>query len=222
LIKLAFANQLTRGDLENMLASYADAIKMQAVLSEKELDKCYFAEQEASGKNMFLVLIRENIMTFYSSELEWVQKVKEYIATLPDEINISTEAVIQKENNEVGLKMDYQIMEIRGKRYLHFTSNGPLIQSEQETHDIITLCFEHDTYAVLLEGDSFSDDFVKLGTGFAGAVLQKFGNYIKVAVIIKGNQNYPARFKEMLSELNSRNTFRIFTNSDDALSWLLA
>ncbi|MEG6613474.1 DUF4180 domain-containing protein [Pseudoclostridium thermosuccinogenes] len=223
LIKLAFANLLKRSDLESMLASYADAIKMQAVLSEKELDKCYFAEQEASGKNVFLDLIRENIMNFYSSELKWVQKVKEYIATLPDERNIPTEAAMKKENNEVGLTMNYQVMETSGKKYLYLTSKEPLIQSEQEAHDIITLCFEHDTYAVLMEGDNFSDDFVKLRTGLAGAVLQKFGNYIKVAVIIKGEQNYPERFKEMVSELNTRNnTFRIFTNSEDALSWLLA
>lgn len=87
LIKLALANQLKRGDLENMLASYADVVKMQAVLSERELDKCYFAEQEPPGLSLFIGLIRENILSFYSRELEWVQKVKEFVVGLPDEKN---------------------------------------------------------------------------------------------------------------------------------------
>lgn len=55
--------------------------------------------------------------------------------------------------------------------------------------------------AVILEGNTLSDDFVKLRTGLAGAVLQKFGNYnIKVAVVIQDDQNFPARFKEMVAE----------------------
>lgn len=221
LIKLALANQLKRGDLENMLASYANVIKMQAVLSERELDKCYFAEQEPSGKVLFLDLIRENIQSFYSSELEWVQKVKEFIAGLPDERSIMTEAVIQKEKIGVESIMNYQIMESEGKRYLYLTSRDSLIRSEQDARDIVSLCIEHDTNAVLLDGDSLSDDFVKLRTGLAGAVLQKFGNYIKVAVTIKGGQNFPVRFQELVSELSTRNTFRIFTNLEDAVSWLL-
>lgn len=222
LIKLALANQLKRSDLEKMLASYADAVKMQAVLSEREVDKCYFAEQERPGQASFLNLIRENIQSFYSSELEWVQRVKEFIAGLPDDRSIKTEADVRKEDNEGVLTMNYQIMEEKGKKYLYIKSRDSLIQSEQEAHDIITLCAEHDTYTVLLEGDRLSDDFVKLRTGLAGAVLQKFGNYIKVAVAIKGEQDFPIRFKEMVSELNKRNTFRIFTNLEDALSWLLA
>lgn len=222
LIKLALANKLKRSDLEKMLSSYADVVKMQAVLSERELDRCYFAEQGLSGKALFLDLIRENVLSFYSSELKWIQKVKEFIAGLPDERSISTEDVVQKENNEVESTMNYQIVETKGKRYLYIRSRDPLIQSEQDAHDIISLCIEHDTDAVLLEGDRLSDDFVKLRTGLAGAVLQKFGNYIKVAVAIKGEQNFPVRFKEMVYELNARNAFRIFTNLEEALNWLLA
>ncbi|MDF1493931.1 DUF4180 domain-containing protein [Caproiciproducens sp. CPB-2] len=221
LIKLALSDQLKRGDLENMLASYADVVKMQAVLSERKLDKCYFAEQKSSGKVLLLDLIRENIQSFYSNELEWVQKVKRFIAGLPDERSMMTETVIQKENNEVKSTMDYQIMESKEEKYLYLKSSGPLFHGEQDALDIISLCIEHDTNAVLLEGDSLSDDFVKLRTGLAGAVLQKLGTYIKVAVTIKDGQKFPVRFQEMVSELSARNTFRIFTNLEDAVSWLL-
>lgn len=224
LIKLALANRLKRDDLEKMLASYADVVKMQAALSERELDKCYFAEQEPFGKIMFLDLIRENILAFYFSELKWIQKVKEFIAGLPDERSISTEAVVQKESNEVrSTTMNYQILESQGRRYLYFTSSGSLIQREQDAIDIISLCAEHDTNAVVLDGNVLSDDFVKLRTGLAGVVLQKLGNYnIKAAVVIKGGQNFPARFQEMVSEHRKENSFRIFTKLEEAISWLLA
>lgn len=222
LIKLALANQLKRGDLDNMLTSYADAVKMQAVLSERDLDQCYFAGQEPSDESFFVDLIRENVRSFYSSELAWIQKVKEFIRWLPDERNITKQTIIQTENNEVEATMNYQIMESQGKRYLYLTSSGSLIHKEQDALDIISLCAEHDTNAVVLDGDILSDDFVKLRTGLAGAVLQKLGNYnIKAAVAIKGGQNFPARFQEMVSEHSTGNTFRIFTNLDDAVSWLL-
>jgi len=221
LIKLALADRLKHDDLLNMLDSYANVVKMQAVLTERELDKCYFAEQKLSDRVSFLDLIRENILSFYSGELEWVQKVKEFIAGLPDQERVIKEADRRKENNEVS-KMNYQIREANGQRYLYLTSGDPLIPSEQDARDIVSLCLEHDTYAVLLEGDSFADDFVKLRTGLAGAVLQMFGYYIKVAVVLKGERNFPVRFKEVISELNKGNRFRTFTTAEDALSWLLA
>lgn len=118
--------------------------------------------------------------------------------------------------------MNYQMLENQGKKYLYFTSSGSLIQREQDAIDIISLCAEHDANAVILDGNILSDDFVKLRTGLAGAVLQKLGNYnIKAAVAIKGGQNFPARFQEMASEHSTGNTFRIFTNLEDAISWLL-
>lgn len=222
LIKLALANQLKRDDLENMVTSYADTVKMQAVLSERELDKCYFAGQEPSNKSLFVDFIRENVLSFYSSELAWIQKVKEFVARLPDERDLTKEAIMQKENNEVESTMNYQIMESQGKRYLYLTSCGSLIQREQDALDIISFCAEHDTNAVILDGNILSDDFIKLRTGLAGAVLQKFENYnIKAAVVIKGRQNFPLLFQEMLSEHSTGNTFRIFTNLEDAVSWLL-
>lgn len=222
LIKLALANPLNRVDLENMLSSYADVVRMQAVLSEKELDKCYFARQEHSDEFLFADLIRENAQAFYSNELAWIHKAKEFIAGLPDERSMTKEAAIQKDTNEVESTMNCQLMESQGKKYLYLTSNGPFIHREQDALDIISLCAEHDTNAVILDGDILSDDFIKLRTGLAGAVLQKFGTYnIKAAVVIKGERHFPERFKEMISEHRTGNTFRIFTNLKDAASWLV-
>jgi PadR family transcriptional regulator AphA len=79
------------------------------------------------------------------------------------------------------------------------------------------------TNAVVLDGNVLSDGFVKLRTGLAGAVLQKFGNYnVKAAVVIKGGQDFPARYQEMVYELRTGNTFRIFTKLEEAIGWILA
>ncbi|HAA09990.1 MAG: DUF4180 domain-containing protein [bacterium] len=71
--------------------------------------------------------------------------------------------------------MKYQILESHGKRYLYFASSDSLIQREQDANDIISLCAEHNTNAVVLDGNILSDDFIKLRTGLAGAVLQGNG-----------------------------------------------
>lgn len=221
LIKLVLANHLNRNDLESLLAGYADVVKMQAALTERDLDSCYFAEQYSSDNGLLLGLVRENIMSFYSSELEWIEKVKRLIADLPSESAQAPQPLSLKENHKGDLTMDYQVKETDGKRYLRLTSSEPLIQSEQDAYDIVTLSYEHDTDAVLLEGERLADDFVMLRTGLAGAVLQKFGSYRKVAVNIKEEQDFPVRFQEMLSDFSTRKTFRVFTNEEDALDWLL-
>ncbi|MGB4140473.1 MAG: DUF4180 domain-containing protein [Limnochordia bacterium] len=119
--------------------------------------------------------------------------------------------------------MNHKLVETNSKKYLHFTSTSPLFQSEQAALDIITLCFEHDTTLVLVEGQTLSNDFVTLRTGIAGTALQKFGNYfIKAAVALTDKQEFPVRFQELISELNKGNTFRIFNNTNEALNWLLA
>ncbi|OGF49253.1 MAG: hypothetical protein A2231_06335 [Candidatus Firestonebacteria bacterium RIFOXYA2_FULL_40_8] len=223
LIKLALAYRLKRSDLESILTSYENVVKMQLILSERELDKCYFAGQEPSDGSLFADLIRENILSFYSTELSWIQKVKTFIAGLPKTRNITKDTILQKENNDVESTMNYQIIERQGNRYLYLTTSGSLIQREQDALDIISFCAEHDTNTVVLDGNILSDDFVKLKTGLAGTVLQKLVNYkIKVAISLKGGQNFPVRFQEMISKNGFGNTFRVFTNLKDAVNWLLA
>lgn len=223
LIKLALADRLTRGELENLLASYAEAVQMQAAMAERELEKGYFAEQVPSGKTLFLDLIRENIRSFYSGEQQWIEKVKAFIAELTEEGSTASGTAVQKEKIEEGSAMTYQLMESNGEKYLYITSSDPLIQREQDAVDIISLCVEHDTNAVVLEGNRFSDDFVRLRTGLAGTVLQKLGNYqIKAAAVIEGEHQFPVRFREMVSEHRAGNTFRIFADAEKALDWLLA
>ena len=54
LIKLALAELLNRNDLETMLTSYEEVVRMQAALTERELATCYFAGSDQSDKVWFL------------------------------------------------------------------------------------------------------------------------------------------------------------------------
>lgn len=126
-----------------------------------------------------------------------------------------------KEQTRVMTHMKYDVVENSKGKYLHCTSSESLIQGESDALDIISMCAEHDANAVLLDGAVLSDEFVRLRTGIAGTVLQKFIAYdIKSCVVIKGDQVFPERFKEMMSEYKSGDRFRIFTNLEEAEQWL--
>lgn len=223
LVKLALIPPSRREDLQHMLASYADVVKMQAELSERELDRGYFAERSSADNPGFLDLIRENIRSFYSGELEWINKVQQYVEGLPvgERESLSREDAAHQPNEKAGLLMNVQVLNHQGNKYLYIKNGQFLFLKEQDVIEIISLCFEHDANAVVLEGAVFSDDFIRLQTGLAGTVLQKLTNYnIRAAVVIQDGQEYPERFREMVSEYRTGTTFRIFANPEEAVAWL--
>jgi len=225
LIKLALADRLHRGALERMLDDYAESVRLRAALTEQEFDKCHFArqEQKTSAERRLFALIRESVLSFYAAELEWIRKAKAVIAELPDEPLEARETEARHNHYKEGWSMQYQIREIRGQKYLHITEGGSPIGREQDAIDIIAGCAEHDTNAVLIDGGALSDDFIRLRTGLAGAVLQKFMNYnIKAATVIREDRQLPERFREMVAEYRTGNTFRVFSDPDEAVGWLMA
>ncbi len=221
LIKLALANQLERGELQSMLSAYEEEIRLQAIVAEREYDKCYFAGYKDTRNQVFGDLIRENILSFYSNELAWLQKVKECVADFVPEENRIKEAQVDKERKEGKVIMKHQVKENNGKKYLYITGSDVLINQEQDVNDIISLCWENDVNLVIMEGEILSEDFIRLRTGLAGTVIQKLTNYnIKAAITLKDGQKFPERFQEMASEYSKGSTFRIFTGIEDAISWL--
>ncbi len=222
LIKLALGDQLSRRELEEMIDSYEELIKVEAITAKGEFDRCYFAPQGERAGNPFGELINENLQAFYNAELAWLQKVKEHVASMPEDNGLTGVVKDQKESEEVESKMEYQLKEQNGKRYLYLTGSTTLINQEQDANDIISLCWENDVNALIMEGELLSEDFIRLRTGLAGAVIQKLTNYnIKAAIAIKDGQKFPERFQEMAMEYSKGNTFRIFTSVEEALSWLV-
>ncbi|MFB5065603.1 MAG: DUF4180 domain-containing protein [Candidatus Wallacebacter cryptica] len=218
LIKLALSSHLTRDDLESMLESYARLVRMEMALAERQLEQSGFSELP-SERAFFLSLIRENIVSLYSSELVWIDKVRQAAAALP----ASTAKVGQEENQLVEVKneMNFAVREKDKKKFLHVTGDGGLLNQEQDALDIISQCFALETNAVVFEGQ-LSENFLQLSTGVAGAVLQKFGNYnIRAAFVLQEDQDMPLRFREMMTEQRAGNAFKIFDSMADATRWIL-
>lgn len=113
--------------------------------------------------------------------------------------------------------MNYEIIEKNDKKYIKIRE---VIVCENDIIDIIGICISNDINIVLLEKDTFSDDFINLKSGLAGIALQKFMNYyIKMSIIIDKNK-VEGRFKELVYELNQTNTFKVFFDSEDAENWI--
>jgi len=118
--------------------------------------------------------------------------------------------------------MNYKLVEKDKYKYIEYASAEMTLNSEGDALDIIAACFESNTNLVLLHSEILSENFFNLRTGLAGMVLQKFINYqVKVAVIIKNEENFNDRFREMVLEANKGNNFRFFKTIIEAEPWLL-
>lgn len=118
--------------------------------------------------------------------------------------------------------MNYRVIEKGNKKYIECFSAETPLNTEQDAIDLITACFENNTYLLLMHDEVLPDEFFRLGTTLAGNVLQKFINYhIKVGVILTSEQRIKGKFKDMLAESNKGNDFRVFKNIEEAEKWLL-
>ena len=66
------------------------------------------------------------------------------------------------------------------------------------------------------------EDFFKLKTKVASNIIQKIINYgIKAAAIIPQETIQEGRFKEMATETNKGNHFRLYESKEETEKWLL-
>lgn len=82
LIKLALVN--VDNNLEDIVNSYIDSLRKQVSMSKKELERSYF-NKENKDSTLMINLVYENIVSFYSNELEWAEKVKKTILNYKNE-----------------------------------------------------------------------------------------------------------------------------------------
>lgn len=116
--------------------------------------------------------------------------------------------------------MNYKLEENNSKRYICLEADGRTLQTEQDGLDLVGLCAEHGTNLVLIPGERLSDDFFRLRTGLAGAILQKLAQYeVKTAVVLD-EARAKGKFKEFLAESNRGRMFRAYPASDEAIVWL--
>ena len=118
--------------------------------------------------------------------------------------------------------MNHHIVQKDQQTYIEVTSATTLLGSERDALDLVALGMEHQTGLLMLHSAALSDDFFQLRTGVAGAMLQKFINYqMKTAVILPDQESQHNRFREMVSEANRGQAFRVFDTREAAEAWLL-
>jgi PadR family transcriptional regulator, regulatory protein AphA len=106
--------------------------------------------------------------------------------------------------------MNYSVVTIGDKKYVECVSSE------------IQLMSDHDTGLLMIHGEVLSEDFFKLSTGVAGAMLQKLVNYqVRTAVIISDELASRGRFGEMVLESNKGSHFRFFSTKEEAENWLI-
>lgn len=119
--------------------------------------------------------------------------------------------------------MKYKVIEKSNKKYLEFNAaDNEIINSEQDSLDIISSCWEADINNVLIHEEILSDDFFNLRTKLAGMILQKFINYrIKMVIVLKNEDRLNDRFREMMLESNKGTSLGVFKDIIEAEKWLL-
>lgn len=207
LVQLAWAEQLSNEELNELLIQYENKIKVQLLFEQEKIKRKSLSPNRNPREAFLWNEISENLLSSYRNELNWVQRIREELYK-----NELMEETI----------MNYKIVEDGTKKYIEFISAQTPLSTEQDAVDLVALCKENDTYLLMLHSHALSEDFFKLRTGVAGKMIQKFINYyVKTAAVIPMELVNNGKFKEMVLESNKSNHFRVFETREDAESWLL-
>jgi DNA-binding PadR family transcriptional regulator len=208
LVQLAWSEILSDQEINELCFSYGKVIRNQLLMEQEKLRRGLLAPNRNPRENLIWEMISENLIASYKSELQWIEKFRQRLF----------------ENKEVEekAKMNYQINEIENKKYIEVISLTNQLSKEDDVLDLISLCWEHETYHLMLHYDILSEDFFKLRTKLAGNVIQKLINYnIKTVALIPEEAIGKGRFNEMAMETNKGSHFRIYEDKDEAEQWLL-
>jgi len=221
LVQLAWADLLTGEELDQLLGQYEQEIQGLIFVEEKKAETGFFKQGRTPRETALWELISENILDSYTSELSWIEKVRKTVRSLVSVTPVVT-AGDKGRDREEERELTYQVMEKNNEKYILLDANGGQILTEQDGLDLIAVCVRGDTKKLLMRSENLSDDFLRLSTGVAGAVMQKFANYgIRAAVILE-EASTKGRFKEFLSESNAGNIFRAYATYKEAEDWLIS
>ena len=209
LVQLAWSDLLSDKELFELLKKYETEIKMQLIFHQEKIKRGSVSPSRTQLERFLWSRIEENILSSYKNELEWIQSLQ----------NQLFEYELSKEKK----RMNYKVIEAGHIKYIELFSCESPISTEQDAVDLVAICGENDTNLLMLHSEAISNDFFRLKTGVAGKVLQKFVNYyIKAVAVIPDERVNTGKFKEMASEANKGNHFRVFADKEQAEKWLLA
>lgn len=220
LVQLAWTEQSSSKEIENLLMRYEQEIQGKISIEQAKKQKEFFSPKRTPREAAIWDLIYDNVLSSYTNELDWLNKARQTLNQFDNEKYEDDMGAVSLTMKEEG-KVTYKVIEKSNQKYVLLESIGRPIQSEQDGIELISICAQNGTNLLLIEGERLSDDFIRLRTGIAGAVLQKFAIYNIKAVAVLGENRTKGKFKEFLSESNSGSMFRAYTNFSDAENWLL-
>ena len=199
LVQLAWSDQLTDEELNELLIKYENEIKIQCLLEQEKKRRGINAPKRNLRETIVWDKISENLISSYKNELNWVQSVRSEL--------FQQDMINQRD------KIQYEVIQNKNQTYIECIAASSPVSNEEETLEYIALCGEYDTNFLMLHASILSEEFFKYRSGLAGRILQKFSNYrVKVAIIRPDNQ--------MNFELNSGD-YMIFDTKEKAEEWLL-
>jgi DNA-binding PadR family transcriptional regulator len=237
LVRLAWSRQLDAGELSAMLSEYEREISGRIAIERDERRR--FAPDGTPREAAVWAMIYENVVGSYESELAWIKRVRRAVERFddfgrepgeapPNEVSASDATPNDASPRQAprgagtGERVNYEIIENRGLKYILLGGEGTPLRTEEDAAALITACAENGTNAAVIRGERLSDAFLKLGTGSAGAILQKFATYAIKAAAVLDDSKIKGRFKELLNESNRGDTFRVCGSLAEAEAWLLS
>jgi len=205
LVQLAWADLLDEEKLRELLAKYENEILLQLMMTREKLRRGNGFEARTGKEASLWKAIEKNILSSYQNELDWIRNMCEQMKT---------------QKKEMGEEMIYRIVENEKQKYLEVYSTETPIRNEQDALELVALCGEKDVNRLMIHHEALSEDFFRLKTGVAGAVLQKFITYsIRTAVVHPDLAGFGARFRELVAESGKGNEYRFFNSAAEAENW---
>ncbi|MDF2588164.1 MAG: putative transcriptional regulator [Anaerocolumna sp.] len=207
LVQFAWSDMLNDEELSVLLDHYETEIRIQLIMQQEKNRRAQNSPNRNQRESLIWEMISENIISTYKNELNWVRETRQ---------KLFNNAIIKEKE-----KMNYEIKEVDGKKYIELISTTTPLNTENDALDLIALCWEHEISQLIIPYEALSQEFFQLKTKVAGNIIQKFINYnIKVAAIIPQDITQKGRFREMALEMNKGNHFIMCENKVDAHKWL--
>jgi DNA-binding PadR family transcriptional regulator len=211
LIQLAWADQLSDEELNELLSKYQNEIKIQLLIHQEKARR----NRNAPGRNSREIFlwnkIAENLISSCKSELDWVQGIRKEL--------------FEKEVEEQMDKYNYSVLEKAGNKYLEFLSAPAPLSTDQDALDLVALCGDNDTNLLLLHQGALSEGFFRHKSAIAGDILQKLTNYrIKTAIVLSSDIADKVGFKGTVADTGRSQgaIFKVFDTREEAENWLLS
>jgi archaeosine-15-forming tRNA-guanine transglycosylase len=104
--------------------------------------------------------------------------------------------------------------ELHGVRVLECSAEGAELRNDRDAIEMIASAWEHRASLLVIPAQRLADDFFRLRTGAAGAIIQKFVNY-RLRVAIAGDVS------RYVSESSAFRDFVVEANRGDQV-WFVA